>query len=117
MTRSQVSKSDNRAKELLGEALAYHNAGDFGEAERCYLAVLEMEKDNAKALTFLGALHVQCGEYRKATKALRRSLRIDDRQPNALNSLGNALRESMRYEDAVASYDRAIPPFAALALC
>ena len=107
MSQSPFSETD-RVKALLDEGLAFHKTSRLPEAEQCYLAALEMEKNNARALTFLGTLHVQRGEYEKATTALRQSLCIDERQPQALNSLGNALRESGRFEDAVATYNRAL---------
>src|ERR1700687_6020722 len=76
MSQSPFSKTD-RSKALLDEGLAFHKAARLSEAERCYLAALEMEKNNVRALTFLGTLHVQRGEYEKATRALRQSLRIN----------------------------------------
>ena len=92
----------------MDDALARHRAGQLDEAERRYLSIIEREPGNVQALTLLGTLCAQRGDYQKAIGMLGRSLAIDARQPFALNSFGNALNAIERHQDAVAAYDKAI---------
>ena len=105
---SSAPAADPESKAAMDDALAHHRAGRLDEAERRYLNIVEREPDNVQALTLLGTLHAQRGDYQKAIGMLGRSLAIDARQPFALNSLGNALNAVKRYRDAVAAYDKAI---------
>jgi predicted O-linked N-acetylglucosamine transferase (SPINDLY family) len=101
-------KATARIESLLAEALASHRAGNFPQAERRYADLLEIEAGNARALTLFGTLRAQQGDFHEAIRLLGRSLSIDQRQPFALNSLGNALHAIRRHEEAIAQYDRAI---------
>ena len=74
----------------------------------CYAAILEIENRNTQALTLLGTLRGQRGEFEESARLLARSLSMDQRQPLALNNLGNTLNKLKRHDDAVASYDKAI---------
>lgn len=103
-----ASKPGGRTGELLGEALARHRAGALKEAERGYRAVLELEDSNIHALTLLGTLHLQSGDFSEAERLLGRSLTIEPRQPLALNNRANALAQLKRFEEAIDAYERAI---------
>ena len=100
--------TDTGSDGAVDDALADHRAGRLDDAERRYVSVIEREPRNVQAITLLGTLHAQRGDYKKAIGMLGRSLAIDGRQPFALNSLGNALNAVKRYRDAVAAYDKAI---------
>lgn len=103
-----ASTTDSGSNVAMDDALAHHRAGRLDEAERRYVGIVEHEPGNARAITLLGTLHAQRGDYQKAIGMLGRSLAIDGRQPFALNSLGNALNAVKRHREAVAAYDRAI---------
>ena len=103
-----ASNPDARVKEMLAEALASHCAGRLQEAERSYLAVLEVEARNADALTLLATLRAQQGAFESAIELLTSSLTIEHRQPFAYNSLGNVLNAVKRHAEAVAHYEQAI---------
>jgi predicted O-linked N-acetylglucosamine transferase (SPINDLY family) len=101
-------KATAQIKTLLAEALASHRAGNFSQAERCYTDILELEDANPRVLTLFGTLRAQQGNLREALRLLGRSLKIDPRQPFALNSLGNALHALKRDDEAIVQYERAI---------
>ena len=101
-------KATARIESLLAEALASHRAGNFPQAERRYSDILAIEAANPRVLTLFGTLRAQQGDFEDAIRLLGRSLNIDQRQPFALNSLGNALHAMKRHEDAIAQYERAI---------
>ena len=108
MTSRAASKARRQSKALVDDALAHHRAGRLEDAAQGYSAIIQREPRNVQVLTLLGTLHAQRGDYQSAVRILGRSLAIDDRQPFALNSLGNALNAMKRHDDAVAAYDRAI---------
>ncbi len=101
-------KATAQIESLLAEALASHRAGNFPQAERGYADILEIQAANPQVLTLFGTLRAQQGDFQAAIRLLRRSLNIDQRQPFALNSLGNALHAIKRHDDAIAQYERAI---------
>lgn len=108
MSAPASTADDAASKAAMEDALAHHRAGRFDDAERRYASIVECEPKNAQALTLLGTLHAQRGDYQKAIGVLGRSLAVDARQPFALNSLGNALHAVKRHREAVAAYDTAI---------
>src|SRR6185503_998134 len=93
---------------LLAEALASHRAGNLPQAERRYADILKLEAGNPQVLTLFGTLRAQQGDFQEAIGLLGRSLKIDQRQPFALNSLGNALHAMKRHDEAIVQYERAI---------
>lgn len=101
-------KATAQIESLLAEALASHRAGNFPQAERRYAHILEIEAANPQVLTLFGTLRAQQGDLKDAIRLLGRSLKIDPRQPFALNSLGNALHAMKRHDEAIAQYERAI---------
>jgi predicted O-linked N-acetylglucosamine transferase (SPINDLY family) len=101
-------KASARIEKLLAEALASHRGGNLPQAERRYADILKIEDANPQVLTLLGTLRAQQGKFKEAVRLLGRSLKIDHRQPFALNSLGNALHAMKRHDEAVVQYERAI---------
>jgi predicted O-linked N-acetylglucosamine transferase (SPINDLY family) len=88
--------------------LASHRAGNFLQAERHYADILARDAANAQALTLFGTLRAQQGDFSGAIQLLSSSLKINQRQPFALNSLGNALHAMERHGEAIVQYERAI---------
>lgn len=115
MTKAAASKEPNDVKALLADAVACHKAGKLELAERKCQTVLKIEKDNSLALALLGTLHAQQGDFQGAVASLLRSLKVNPKQPQTLNTLGNALRALERYKEALGCYDKALalrPDFA-----
>ena len=56
----------------------------------------------------MGVLLLQQGESQRGMEQLRQSLKLEPRQPLAHRDLGNALQQSGRLDEALASYDRAL---------
>jgi predicted O-linked N-acetylglucosamine transferase (SPINDLY family) len=108
MNKATVSTTKKDVKSLLAEAVALQRLGKLAEAARRCLRILEIDGSHAKALALLGTLHVQRRDFERAVPPLRRSLHVDDKQPQTLDTLGNALRALKRYREAMNCYDRAI---------
>ncbi|KVQ57602.1 tetratricopeptide repeat protein [Burkholderia territorii] len=93
--------------DILGAALAHHQAGRLGDAKAGYEQLLAREPAHPDALHFLGLLTCQAGQPDEGIALMRRSI---DAYPSAIyhNNLGNALRERGRLDDAIAQYREAV---------
>ena len=96
----------------VDEAFAYgvgrHQAGDLGEAERVYAAVLERQPDRAEALNVLGILKYQRGEHAAAAALLRRVLELEPGADGVWNNLGNVLLRLNEVDEAGRAFKRSI---------
>ena len=112
---SSRTKHSNKLFEALGQAVAFHQAGELGEAERLYRAVLRSEPRQFDALHLLGLLEAGRGRNDEALRLLDRALAINPRSADALNNRANVLSSLERYDEALASCERALalrPDFA-----
>ena len=99
----------------LQKALAFHQVGDFPNAEKGYRAVLRIIPRNFDATYLLGLCFLQSGEFEKAERQLDRAIKINPRAAKAFNDRGNARLELNRPAEALEDYDTAIglnPTFA-----
>src|SRR6266853_1166255 len=80
-----------RITEALRQAIAAHRSGRLEHADRQYTAVLTLDRRNFDALHLLGLVRWQQG-----------------RNEEAASLIGDALRALHRFEEALASYDRAL---------
>ncbi len=106
MQRQRVAA--NHVVRQFEEAVALHRAGNLAQAKAMYLQMLPTHSGNADLLRLLGTAEFQLGQPENAAKLLEKSLRIDRKQPDALNNLGNALRDLGRFDESLARFDQAI---------
>jgi protein O-GlcNAc transferase len=90
------------------QALALHRAGRLDEAERVYRAILKEDANRVDALSNLGTLCLQQGDWEECDRLLGLSLAINPDQPLAQLNRGIALRALKRFDEALGCYDRAI---------
>lgn len=87
----QAAKADSRA---LGPRLLkgrfFWIDGRFDEAEREFLAALEMDPNCTEAMTYLGLVLIQAGQYGRATEVLESALSFSPSDVQVLNNLGVA---------------------------
>ena len=103
---SQVKSESNESRLL--SALAWHQQGQFDEAEALYREILLSQPRHFDALQLLASVAAQKKNSLEAVELFDQALKINPDHPFILNNRGNALKELMRYEEALASYDRAI---------
>lgn len=99
----------------LDAALALHRQGRLAEARGLYEALLLQNAEDARALHWLGTLHLQTGRAALALALFDRALAAQPDHAEAHSNRGNALRCLRRLEEAVASFDHALalqPAFA-----
>ena len=93
---------------LLAEAFALHQAGRLAEAENVYKQVLDIAPDQFDSLHHLGIIFFQRGDPAAAVAQIDRALKKNPNDAAALNNRGNTLLALRRFDEALASYDRAL---------
>jgi predicted TPR repeat methyltransferase len=92
----------------IGQALQFHQQGDYPRAIGIYREYLDRDPDNARVLQILG-LALRCdGDLDDAIVALSRSIAIDPNDAPTHCHLGNAYYEKSLLEDALSSFANAI---------
>jgi len=94
--------------EALQAGTRHHRAGQFGEAERWYRQVLDLEPTHAQALFLLGTLAIQVGQLTTAVELLSGAIRSDRMRPEFHVQLGEAYWRLGDLERAVACAQHAL---------
>ena len=93
---------------MLTQGLALHQAGRLVEAEKIYRQILAIDPDQFDAQHLLGFIFHQRGDSARAVHHIDLALQKDSDNILALNNRGIALNALKRFDEALASYDRAI---------
>jgi tetratricopeptide (TPR) repeat protein len=104
-----ASDSDQLKFEERAElALQLHRSGNFGEAEKRYLLLLEESPDHPIILNLLGSLACQKGEFEKAESTLEKVIVLAPEFAEAHDTLGTTKKKLGKVEEAIASHENAI---------
>lgn len=98
------------------QGLALHQQGMLAEAERIYEAVLQVQPKHFDALHLLGIVALQTRRTQRGVDLIKNAIRLNANDPTKYNDLGMGQIELKRFNDALASFDKAIalrPDFAA----
>ena len=90
------------------QALALHQAGRLAEAEKIYGQILAIDPDQFDARHLLGFIFHQRGDSARAIHHIDLALQKNPDGILALNNRGIALNALKRFDEALASYDRAL---------
>jgi tetratricopeptide (TPR) repeat protein len=93
---------------IFDQALAFHRAGLLAEAEQLYHRVLEHQPGSFDCQHLLGVISYQRGDCLAAVRQIDAALKINSRVADAHLNRGNALKKLKRFDEALASYDKAI---------
>jgi len=100
--------ADARLQELFDQAIALHQRGELGEAERLYQRTLLMEPASFAPRHMLGVIRYQQGQHAQAIEQIAAALKLNPNVADAWANLGNVQLASGRPEEALASYSRAL---------
>jgi tetratricopeptide (TPR) repeat protein len=100
--------SPQQAHAALQEAVALHQQGQLGPAEKGYSRILKSYPDQFDALHLLGLLKLQSGKAGEAQRLIVSALKVNPNSPDALANLGLVLMALKRPADALASFDKAL---------
>jgi len=104
-----------RALETAAQML---KRGEFDEAERRYLEILEAQPDQFDAKHYLAVTRFQKGDAREGLELIEAAVKSNPTSVSALSNYGLILMRSNRFEEALAKFDAAlaIKPDSALTL-
>jgi tetratricopeptide (TPR) repeat protein len=100
--------SHPRVAGLFTAGLAHHQEGRLAQAETHYRETLALQPDHADALHLLGVIASQVGRHDVAVDLIGRAIAHNQRSALYYSNHGLALAGLQRFEEAIASYDRAL---------
>src|SRR5215472_1025042 len=92
----------------FSQAKALHQAGRLAEAEKIYGQILKVQPNHAGSLHLLGVIYSQQGDHAAGLRQINFSLKVDSKNAYALYNRGHSLQELKRFDEALASYDKAL---------
>ena len=113
---SRDAKNDERraggtarlVRRRIGQALRFHQQGQFERAIRIYCWYLARDPDNARVLQVCGIALNQVGNLDGAVHMLSCSVALDSGDAPTHGNLGHAFHELGRFEDSLRCFARAI---------
>jgi predicted O-linked N-acetylglucosamine transferase (SPINDLY family) len=102
------SSTQTRLRQLLDRAIACHQRGQLGEAERLYLEILKADPGHFDAQHLLGIIRHQQGRSGEALVLINAALQVRPDSAQALANQSLVLCELRRYDEALASSDKAL---------
>jgi predicted O-linked N-acetylglucosamine transferase (SPINDLY family)/ADP-heptose:LPS heptosyltransferase len=109
------SRAADTIKVKLEQAIAAHQQGLWAQANAAYSEILRLDPKNYDAMHFLGVIAYQRNELQEAVDLIGRAIDVNPNVATPYSNRGNALKDLMRLDEALASYDHAIalkPDFA-----
>lgn len=103
-----VKKSPAKDRPWINLGVAYGKSGNFLEASKCFLKVIEINPDWSQAYEMLGDSYLELKRYREAVDVSLRGINIDPANPIIYNNLGIAYAELGRDDDAKQAFSTAI---------
>src|SRR5262249_235483 len=92
----------------LQKAVTFHQQGQLALAETWYHTILRQAPNHIGVRRLLGLIECQRGNFTAAVELIGQALKLDPKDDWAHLHIGYALLELKRYEDALASCDRAL---------
>jgi tetratricopeptide (TPR) repeat protein len=96
------------ARDLIRRGMAFHQSGQFPEAQQCYEQVLGQDPRNVDASHLLGVLKAARGEIAEALRLIQVAVDGAPTSPMILLNYGNALSAAGQRQEALAMYDKAL---------
>jgi predicted O-linked N-acetylglucosamine transferase (SPINDLY family) len=96
------------SSQLLSEAVAAYQLGDFARAHQLCSKVVAGDRGNLVALHLLGVLEAQQNNPVEALRHFDRALKAEPRHANILTDRGRVLSGLGRHDEALQSYEKAI---------
>jgi tetratricopeptide (TPR) repeat protein len=108
MAKPSSSRSPTHLGDAIHDAIVFHQAGQFAEAEKRYARVLKAYPGQFDALHLLGVIKHQRGKLGEAYGLITSALKVNPRSADALANLAMVLHALKRDEEALASLDQAL---------
>ncbi|MDU0460054.1 MAG: tetratricopeptide repeat protein [Geobacteraceae bacterium] len=103
-----VLKSPAKERPWINLGAAYGNSGNFLEASKCFLKVIEIKPDWSPTYEMLADSYLQLKRYQDAVDISLRGIDVDPANPVIYNNLGIAYSEMGKDDDARQAFSTAI---------
>ncbi|MFA7403483.1 MAG: tetratricopeptide repeat protein [Pelobacteraceae bacterium] len=103
-----VIKSPAKERPWINLGAAYGNSGNFLEASKCFLKVIEINPDLGPVYEMLADSYLQLKRYQDVVDVSLRGIDIDPANPVIYNNLGIAYFEMGKDDDARQAFSTAI---------
>src|SRR5215475_9737071 len=103
-----MTRLETDSRSQFDQALALFRGGRLTEAKRIARRILTDQPKHAQALHLLGAALSQQGNHTEGLRFIDAAMQIEGQSAAIYNSRGNVLLALQRFDEAVASYDKAI---------
>jgi tetratricopeptide (TPR) repeat protein len=87
--------------DIFAQAVQHYQAGNLRQAEQLFLQVVQVDPQQAEALSYLGLIAHQMGRIQEAVARGRQVVWLRPDAPEAHNNLGNVLRGLGLLEEAI----------------
>ena len=94
--------------ELLQQALHFHRAGQFAQAEQIYRGILQLDPQQPDALHLLGVLALDAGRLDEALVSITKAIAINPANAKYHRDLGEVYRAIGKRPDAKACFEQAL---------
>jgi tetratricopeptide (TPR) repeat protein len=95
-------------QQMLNQAIAFHQAGNFGQAAQLYGEILKLNPQHADSLHLLGMVASQARRTDLAIDLILKAIAINGRVAAYHSNLGSILQAQGRLTEAGASYAQAL---------
>ena len=106
--KSYLRKRDTVLDSLMIKAERFMQIGDYENAKKLYLEILNNEPENAKAYNKLGVISAREGNLQEAKHRFLKALELNPRLSSAASNLGNIYFEADDLKKAEEFYKKAI---------
>jgi len=107
-SKGSPNSSTENLSQLFGQAVQYHQAGQFKEAGVLYQRILDINPNLAEAHCNLGSVQNNLGDNAAAEQSHRRAIALKPEYADAHGNLGNVLSDLGRLDEAIACYQQAL---------
>lgn len=94
--------------DCLAKGMGFYRLGDYAEAEKAFNRLLELDPDNPKGISFLGALYVAVGRLDEALALFRRAVELTPSSYEDHRSLGMLLLARGEYEESEIAFKKTL---------
>jgi len=106
---ASINPKSAEVNNLLG--IAYESKGLREHALRCFEVAIHADETNAEYLNNLGFLLYKSGDYERATKYLKRAVKLSPKDARIWNNLAVTQCQRAKFDDAYESFVKAVGEF------